>query len=568
MVGVVSGGAAIASGSVLAGIATLGLVAYLNRYRGRGGALWFMAALTAQATFCVAYGLSLFTFDPDHRFAFEVVAWLGLIWLGPLFLAFALEYTGRGDLVRSLTFAPFVAATALTSVLLPTNSAHGFVWSEFTVVDTLGLATATYTIQPWGYVAIIVLTGTTGLGVLLLLETILSYGPLYRREAAAVALSTIPPAAAFLVWVFDLGPLQGINLAAVAFLPHVALDAYAFADTNMFESNPVTRRVADRTAIDDLGEPILVLDTDDTVVDLNDAALDLYGRDSRVLGASLDELPGPDREGIEAGEVDLRSAGRRRDFLVSYSELTDPNGRPVGRLVVLYDVTLERQREQQLAVLNRVLRHNLKTELTVIRGYARSVRDAVDDETVREWAELIESGSDDLLQMATTARQFERLSTAAAEPVEVDLRTVVSDVASAVAFGHPDVVVRSHVDGDGRLPVRSHADLLEFVVRVLLENAIEHVAGPSPALRVQADHLPDDGGTVEVVVDGDVSIPPSELEPVRRGTEDPLEHAGGIGLWIVSWGARRLGGEVRFEDADDRTTVRIRLPRELADASA
>jgi len=53
------------------------------------------------------------------------------------------------------------------------------------------------------------------------------------------------------------------------FVPHMLLDAYAFNRAEMFDRNPTTSRAAERTAIDDLADPVVALAPDRHVVRLN-----------------------------------------------------------------------------------------------------------------------------------------------------------------------------------------------------------------------------------------------------------------------------------------------------------
>ncbi|MFC7056906.1 hypothetical protein [Halovenus salina] len=69
--------------SLFAGVATVGLFAYLLTYREKPGASWFAATMVAQAVFLFAYGIGLTVFEEQLRLAFEVVALVGLSWLGP-----------------------------------------------------------------------------------------------------------------------------------------------------------------------------------------------------------------------------------------------------------------------------------------------------------------------------------------------------------------------------------------------------------------------------------------------------------------------------------------------------
>lgn len=56
---------------------------------------------------------------------------------------------------------------------------------------------------------------------LLLLDTFLDYGPLYRTESIAVVLSTLPPTVGILARLFQFGPVPELNATAILSIPHV-----------------------------------------------------------------------------------------------------------------------------------------------------------------------------------------------------------------------------------------------------------------------------------------------------------------------------------------------------------
>ena len=236
-------------GSFGASFGALYLLQYLYSQRGRPGAAWFMGNIASVAVFCAAYGGGLLVSDPTLRIALEAVAFTALGFMGPFFLAFGLDYTGRGDLIRTPLFAIVGAVPLLTAVLTATNPIHRLVWADFRIDPVFGLATVAYTVQPWGVFALAFSIGTAAVGSLLLIGAILSYGPLYRREATAVILSTAPPTVGVSVWLFGLGPTPQLHLTAPLMLVHVVLDAYAFVGTHMFATSPatITRRQTPRT---------------------------------------------------------------------------------------------------------------------------------------------------------------------------------------------------------------------------------------------------------------------------------------------------------------------------------
>ena len=553
-------------GPLVAALGTVALAGYLRRHRGRPGADWLLGSLLAQAVFCLLAGVAPLTADRTLRAVLEVGAWVALTWVGLLFFAFALSYTGHSSAVRGWTGVA-VAVTGVGSTLaVLTAPFHGFVWQSFRV-DPSG-TTVSYAVQPLGLVAVASGVALAGVGVLLLVDAVVSYGPLYRGEAAAVAVSTLPPTAGIVAWLTTSGSTATLQLVAVLFVPHVLFDIYAFVGSDMFETNPTTRRAADRTALDDVGTPMLVLDPDGRVVDYNAAADPLLDDGATdLLGTPVSTLLDVDPTATDGGAsgaggqpdevVTARADGRRREFLVSRSTLTDPAGTVVGTTVVLQDVTRERRRQQRLDVLNRVLRHNLRNKMTAVVGNARLLREQADDEDVTDIAATIDDSASDLIDVGEKARAFERSRSGGPRYREVDPSAVVADTVEDSLDSDRVSVDATDVD-----PVVTDPELLGLVVEHLVENALVHT---DAAVGVAA--ATDDGGLTLTVRDHGPRIPESELEPMRAGRETPLSHSAGIGLWVVQWSVTSLGGEWSV-DADDGTTVTVDLPTGGADAAA
>lgn len=547
-------------GTLGAGAANLLLLRYVWPWREEPGGRWFVVVIGVQTFWCLAYGAALLTFDHALRYALEVAAWLPVNWIGVCFLAFALEYTGRIDLRDALWFRVTVAFEAVSTVVVVTNPLHGLVWTDFAVAPRFGAATAAYTHEPWLYLQFVALFVQSTLGILVLLDTVVSYGPLFRRQAIAIALTPYLPGAAFALWTFQVGAVYPLNLTPITFLPHAMLDVYALFRSDMFEFPPTTRRTGERAAIDDIGTPVVIVDVKGRVVTLNPAAEATFGVGKRAAQTDpLDDLYGDGNVDLSVREqaVGLRTDGARREFDVQVTPLRDAADSHVGYTVTFQDVTAERQRRQRLAVLNRILRHNLRNDLSVVRSYADHVAETVDDEAATEAVEVIDEQSAGLLELGEKARRASEALDGGDDQRVVTLADLVEAVAADLREEHPDGSVAVDVPADLRLA--SNPRGLELVVRSLLENALEHGGG---TVQVVATGRADGGRSalLEVRDDGP-GLPDHEREVIEAGEESALAHGSGLGLWLARWGATALGGDVTFETPDDGgTTVRLRLP--------
>ncbi|WP_283402880.1 histidine kinase N-terminal 7TM domain-containing protein [Halorubrum sp. DM2] len=595
-----------AVGSLAGGSGALALAWAIREHRGRPGVDWFLGVFAAQATWCLSYGTGLLVADPTLRVALEATMWLGVIWTGIAFLGFALEYTGRSDVVRSRLFAAIVGFGLLSSALVATNSLHGAFWTGLARDPAFGVETVSYAFGAWAYLTVAVETVLVASAVFLLVDTLLSYGPLYRRESAAVALSSLPPGFALVAWTLELGSVPQLQLAPLMFVPHMVLDAYAFNRAEMFDRNPTTSRAAERTAIDDLADPIVALALDRRVVRLNPAAEAVLGVDAETARdrplADFLELPvrvgddavvesGGGESGVdeEAGggsretvRIDAGSAGRRT-YAVSVSPLTDPNETHVGYTVVLSDVTERERRRQQLEVLNRILRHNLRNDAGVVHGYGEILRDRLDDPELVRMADAIERRAGALAALGEKAGTVEQLL-ADSDPEPTDVRDLLRSVVADARERDGDATVELDVDGAERegdeagWTTNVRPDALRAVVENTVENAVDHHDGEGTeredggtwvraSLRREARASGDDDARFVLTVEDDgPGIPDHEVEAVESGRETALEHGSGLGLWVVAWGAAAIGADVAYADREPRgTRVRVSIPVVVAE---
>jgi signal transduction histidine kinase len=229
----------------------------------------------------------------------------------------------------------------------------------------------------------------------------------------------------------------------------------------------------------------------------------------------------------------------------------------VGHTVVLQDVTEARRREQRLAVLNRVLRHNLRNDLNVVQGNLNIAAERTDDGEVADLLAAAETSALDLMELGEKAREIERAMGARDRRRPVPVRELVEATAADLHAGGLGGDVRTDVPAD--LRVRANELLLRGVFENLVENGLEHSDSDGPVVEVTFTGLDGDRATFHVRDDGP-GIPDHELDALAAEEETALEHGSGLGLWFVAWGVASLGGDIAFETGPEGTVAVVTLP--------
>ncbi|MFC7075951.1 sensor histidine kinase [Haloarcula halophila] len=223
--------------------------------------------------------------------------------------------------------------------------------------------------------------------------------------------------------------------------------------------------------------------------------------------------------------------------------------------------TLDR-RTSQMLVFNRVFRHNLRNDMSVILLSAERILDTDGvPEPVERSAERIQARAESFMEMSEHARtiQNELWSGNPTGIDRIDATRAIDEIAETLREEYPEAAIET--DLGEAVPVYA-ARVLFPLVTELGRNALEHNDLPasdrSVTFRVscQADTA------AITVADNGPGIPDLETE-LLAGTRDetPTSHGNGLGLWLVKWLVDSLGGEISVATGTQRgTAITITLP--------
>jgi two-component system phosphate regulon sensor histidine kinase PhoR len=241
-----------------------------------------------------------------------------------------------------------------------------------------------------------------------------------------------------------------------------------------------------------------------------------------------------------------------------------------GVMVVLHDLTELRRLENLRRELVANVSHELKTPLTVIKGYAETLRlGAVNDpehnlsfiHRIEEQADRLHELIQDLLQLARLEAGSETF-----ELGEVPLDELISECAGQfadIAAGKGVTLTTESLLAD--VAVWADEEGVRTILNNLVDNALKFTpAGGSVLIRCRADAAT---ATVEVQDTG-IGIPVDEqgrvFERFHRVDKARSRELGGtgLGLSIVKHLAQAFGGSVSLESkVGSGSLFRVELPR-------
>lgn len=216
--------------------------------------------------------------------------------------------------------------------------------------------------------------------------------------------------------------------------------------------------------------------------------------------------------------------------------------------------TNEEQRET-LVLLTRLLRHDIRNDVTAINGHADLVAEHVDP-AGEPSLEVIQRRTDGVIRLLRDTDTLVETLGGERELEALDLSEVLREEVANIVDAYPAVDVRANVPEDLSIVADG---LVHQLFSNLLENAVAHNDPEDLRIDVEATDAGED--VVVVVSDDGVGVPEYLREDCfDLGEQGERSDGDGLGLYLVSRLADVYGGSVVLETATDGATFRVSLP--------
>ncbi|MGL5828108.1 MAG: histidine kinase N-terminal 7TM domain-containing protein [Angustibacter sp.] len=352
----------------LGAIFFLGVAGFVFRHRGGVGANALMVFLLAAGFWSILHGAEFLIADPQRQEMWGDIKYLGVVAIPPSILVFAVQYTGRRSRLGPFSFGLLMVEPLVVLALLFNPSTHDLVRSVPddapygayfpSIVGPVFVVHAAYS-----YALVVVAMSW-------LIIVLLRVSKKHRLRAWALIIICSSPLVLNIAYILRVIPLK-IDPTPFAFSIAALVLVWGFFRFRLNELVPVGRR----QVVDRIPDAVLVLDTQGRVMDANPAAARLTGQvESALVGRDVIAVLPQLRALADGTPVTQQAAGTCRvrtgagvdlDLAVTVSPLPDDRSDPTGRLVVLRDITVQRDVERRLREL---VRERSATIETLRRG--------------------------------------------------------------------------------------------------------------------------------------------------------------------------------------------------------
>ena len=273
-----------------------------------------------------------------------------------------------------------------------------------------------------------------------------------------------------------------------------------------------------------------------------------------------------ERKSSRRVELSLLVLGRTVHLRLDTFEVTDMNNIPIGRGLILHDITADHELDRMKSSLVSTVSHELRTPLAAIKGYVSTLlADDVewDQESQREFLSIISDESDRLTSLVNNLLDLSRIEAGSLmlSRDECNLDEVIQRSAK-----------QAQLQPGNRLEVQIEADLpklfadrprLETVIRNLIENSVKY-AGDRAAIRIDVSRQGEQ--VVFRVSDDGPGIPEVESQRIFESFYQVnaslarISSGAGLGLAICQGLVRAHGGEIWVEKQKRGACIAFSIP--------
>jgi len=534
----------------------------------------------------VSYGLGMFVSSfYTFGYAFEIVSgnldhirfWLRIeyigILLGPVFFfLMVLQYTGREAWVRKRNVIMLLIIPLLTFIAHNTNEWHHLYYKSMTIDNSAGFPLFSFEKGPLYQVHVLFSYTLFFIGVLFLVQMFRRAIPRMKKQIALMIIGSWGP------FGFSLVYLSGVLYSPIDISPFGFIMSGVFYMWGIFQFNMLRLApLAWQKVFESMQDAVIVFDLDHVLTSFNRSARGVIeGLHPKSIGQPaslvLANYPLLLEKLIEqpsfASKVQLSGVQSDKYYNMHFSLVTHRGGKPIGRMLLLSDVTEAIQAEnklrdnaRQLTELNTfkdrmfsVVAHDIRDPIAVLVNLMDLLEEEVQDfggdseEIVQEMRQQIQNtfalveGLLEWFRSQSGGQVF--------HPVERDLTHSVDASIRLLRLRSENKQIQIISNISPGISVYADKDMLDLILRNLLSNSIKFT-NSGGRITLNADRV--DQHIVVSVSDTGEGISDEQARSLLQD-EYPLSATGtagergiGFGLNLCREFVRLNGGEIWFD---------------------
>jgi PAS domain S-box-containing protein len=342
--------------SIVSAITAFSVAVIAWKRRAVPGAISLALMLIAAGLWAFAYAIELSVVSLQAQIFWSKVEYIGIINIPVLYLVFSLEYARQERYLNKRPTLLLWVIPVITLLLVWTNELHLLIWSGLRQVNfnnnlvfAVDHGSFFWVYAAYSYILLII-------GTIILVQRAVTARGAHRSQAAVMVLGTTVTWLGNIIYLTGLSPIPEIDTSSLTLTISGLIFAWGLFRLGLLDLIPI----AGEKVLESLDDGALVLDHNNRIVYMNKAfeyytgvwAEEVIGKPA---GEALSELPGlySVHANLDSTNTDIaldRGDGRKLFINLRIAPIHD-EGKAVGRVFILHDITEQKQAEQRLLPL-------------------------------------------------------------------------------------------------------------------------------------------------------------------------------------------------------------------------
>jgi len=279
---------------------------------------------------------------------------IGIMLIPISWFIFSLLYSGYQKWVKPGNIAVLSIIPLTTTILIFTNKFHNLIVTNYEVLSykSFFVINKSFGIwQTWVDLPYSILLGI--FAAFFILKSVLKKATIYKWQAIAFTITALIPIVIGILNVFYVNPFPFLELTPILLGVCLIIIIILLIRTRIGEILPLARD----SVIENISDGFIILDSKDTLIDINNKAVKILGNHEKdLIGKNfyslLFELTGKKEIFDNAGEVVINTNNVKSTFEITISEIYNFYRRAVGKSIIFHDISERKKSENNMRYLS------------------------------------------------------------------------------------------------------------------------------------------------------------------------------------------------------------------------
>jgi PAS domain S-box-containing protein len=551
-------------------------------------AISYGLGMLAGAFYTFGYAFEIASSTLDHIRFWLRIEYIGIPFGAALWIIMVLQYTGRQALIRKRIVALLMIVPMITLVAQNTNEWHHLFYRSMSIDMSQGFPLVHLVKGPLYVVHLTYSYFFFVIGMGLMIRMYRKATPRMKKQVALMMIGSFGPFGFPIIYLSGIFNVP-VDLSPFGFVFSGVFYLWGIYQFNMLKLAPL----ALQKVFESLQDAVIVFDLDNTITSFNQSASQLIEglNGMKAIGQPAADLFSlyPNlletivQEPLSNNKLKISKKNEDRFYHVHMTMISDRNLKPVGKVLLLSDVTEMVHHEEvlleharQLSEMNtfkdkmfNVVAHDIRDPLAVLINLMELMEEEMQtfgeshNEIVHEMGQQIQN-TFTLVESLLDWFQSQR-GGMVFNPVIRDLAHVVQTNMRLMQVRSVGKNIKIISEISDNLYVFVDKEMLDLIIRNLLSNAIKFTEYGG-SIRIRADYA--DGKIIVFVSDTGSGIPADQAESLLQETY-PVSSLGtagergvGLGLTLCKEFVHLNGGEIWFDSTlEQGSTFYFSVPK-------